>query len=496
MGSRPAEYALGSGNYSRMYFVRFGDYLVESPMTWYPRRNVWGMSAGFEKDPLHPGFTREVGAGCLSCHAGRVETIGKSDLHMNVKELAISCERCHGPGALHVAERKANLPIQGGLDDSIVNLRHLSRERQEDICSQCHLTSSADVNVHGRSGAGFRPGQRMSDFRVSYRIDRPESARTVSGQIEQMRQSRCYIESESMTCFTCHDPHRSSSDAERIEHHRNACLRCHQTESCGESAEMRAATQPSDNCIYCHMPKGPTDIPHFSFTHHRVGIHDDPSGKITYTEADRLVPVVDISYFPELERQRLLGLANDQFAGKLVGGLDDESRNDESYRELSKVFENRARQILTKVRAEGVRDPEVDAYFSRSYWRTDPERCMAYAKSALQAATISPTIRNESLFRLASSNFDQGRYDQALPYLQELVQNDRDEINLMLLAICHQKKGNLPEAVRLVHEAIAANPCRADLHMFLASVYHQMGIDTREHLQRADLLNRRIPQPK
>lgn len=495
---QPAKYALGSGNYARMYFVKIDDYLVESPMTWYPHRKVWGMSAGFEKDPLQPGFTREVSAGCLNCHAGRVESIGQSDLRMNVKELAISCERCHGPGALHVKERKANLKIHGGLDDSIVNLRHLSRERQEDVCSQCHLSSSADVSVQNRSVEDFRPSRRMSDFRVSYRIDRPESARTVSGQIEQMRQSRCYIESETMTCFTCHDPHRSSRQAEKLEHYRNICLSCHQTDSCSESAELRAGTQPRDNCITCHMPKGPTDIPHFSFTHHRIGIHKDVSGKIKYTEADRLVPVADISYLPELERLRLLGLANDEFAAKLAGGLDDESRDDPSYRLLSEVFAKRTRQILEKVRAGGVRDPAVEAYFSRIYWRTSPELCIAYAKSALKLPTITTTLRNEVLYRLASSNFDQGRFDRAMPYLGQLVQIERSEIPLMLLGICYQKKGNLPEAVRLINAAISANPDRADLHTFLASVYRQMGkqAEADKHQLRAELLARRIPQPQ
>ena len=52
----------------------------------------------------------------------------------------------------------------------------------------------------------------------------------------------------------------------------------------------------------------------------------------------------------------------------------------------------------------------------------------------------------------------------AFPYLEELVKLERSEISLMLLAICHQKKGNLPETVRLINEAILAAPDRADLH--------------------------------
>lgn len=493
-----ARFALGSGNYARMYLVKIDDFLVEAPLTWYPRRKSWGMSAGYEKDPHHAGFGREIGWGCLNCHAGRVETIGDADQRLNVTELAISCERCHGPGALHVKERKAGLPIRESIDDSIVNIRHLSRERQEDVCSQCHLSASADVNVRGRSVADFRPGMRMSDFRVSYRINRPESAMTVSGQIEQMRLSRCYVESKTMTCATCHNPHSLPEESEKIAHYRNKCLSCHQTESCRLPLKARHEKQPQDNCIACHMPKGPTDIPHFSFTHHRVGIHAAKSKKLKFTEADQLVPVVNVSHLPEHERLRLLGLANDVFAEKLAGGLDDESRDDTSYLTLAEVFRNRARQILEEVRARGLKDPELEAFFSRFNWRRKPELCIAHAESALKSKQISPAIRRDALYNLASSHFDQGRYEQALPYLTELVKMERDEISLMLLGICHQKKGNLPEAVRLINEAILAAPDRADLHSFLASIYRQIGKpkDAERHLKRARLLSRKVPQPK
>ncbi|MBT4866346.1 MAG: hypothetical protein HON53_14680, partial [Planctomycetaceae bacterium] len=126
LADHAARFSFGSGNYARMYLVKVYDYLIEAPMTWYPRRQSWGMSAGYEKDSHQVGFDREVGWGCIRCHGGQVERIGGADQRLNVTELAISCERCHGPGALHVKERKAELPILGSIDDSIVNIRHLS----------------------------------------------------------------------------------------------------------------------------------------------------------------------------------------------------------------------------------------------------------------------------------------------------------------------------------------------------------------------------------
>ncbi len=498
LGDHAARFALGSGNYARMYLVKDDDFLVEAPVTWYPRLKTWGMSAGYGKDPHQLGFGREIDSNCLDCHAGRIETIDGAAQRLKVAELAIGCERCHGPGALHVNERQAELPIQGAIDDSIVNLRHLSRERQEDVCSQCHLSGSADVNVRGRSMAGFRPGLRMSDFRISYRIDRPDSAMTVSGQIEQMRLSRCYVQSQTMTCATCHNPHSLPDEPERVQYYRTKCLSCHQTESCGLPVKSRLEKQKEDNCITCHMPRGPTDIPHFSFTHHRVGIHADKPKNDKLTESDQLVPVVDVSLLPQHERQRLLGLANDVFAGKLAGGLNDETRDDPSYLALSRVFQDRGRQILEKVRSLGLRDPEVETFFSRLHWRKNPNLCIEYATSALQSPQISPATRRAAVYNLASSYFDQRRYSQAFPYLEELVKLERSEISLMLLGICHQKQGHLPEAVRLINEAILASPDRADLHSYLASIYQEMGKpnDAERHLHRAKLLRLQVPQPE
>jgi len=85
------------------------------------------------------------------------------------------------------------------------------------------------------------------------------------------------------------------------------------------SVASHRALVPKDNCIACHMPRGPTDIPHISFSHHRVGIHA-ANVNDQLVESDQLVPVADVAHFPEHERLRLLGLANDVFAGKLAAG--------------------------------------------------------------------------------------------------------------------------------------------------------------------------------
>ena len=494
-----ATHGFGSGNYSRMYLIEDDGFLIESPVTWYPRLNKWGMSAGFEKDPLQHGFTREVSWGCTNCHAGRVQMVDGAANRLHVEQKSISCERCHGPGELHVREREAKLPISGHIDDSIVNVRHLSRERQEDVCSQCHLSGAADIEVRGRSMADFRPGLRISDFRVSYRVDREATRMTVSGQIEQMRLSRCYVESETMTCATCHNPHSRPEASNKVAHFRNKCLDCHSTETCGVQADARIAQQPDDNCVTCHMPRGPTDIPHLSFTHHRIGIHSEDEATNSRVEAkDQLVAVSDISFLPEQEQRRLLGLANESFAARVAGGLDDDSTDDDDNAALGEVFRNRATQILSKVRAEGLTDPEVETFFSTIHWRQNPSFCIAHATTALRSKYIPPSIHPTILHNLATSYFDQRNHQKALPYLEELVKVDRNEIALMLLGICYQNLGRDEEALPLFERAVQVAPQSADLRGYLGSVYQRMGRteDAAKQLKLADLLSRRVPQPQ
>src|SRR5207249_7560166 len=148
----PLKYAVGSGRYARTYLVEADGFLLESPVTWYAARQSWEMSPGYDRAD-HQGFERPVGEGCLGCHAGQAEAIGKSQNRMQIQEAAIGCERCHGPGSLHVEQHALRQGGAKGGDDNhsegvdytIVNPRHLPRERAEAVCQQCHLHSAATV---------------------------------------------------------------------------------------------------------------------------------------------------------------------------------------------------------------------------------------------------------------------------------------------------------------------------------------------------------------
>ena len=99
-------YVIGSGNHSRSYLIEDDGFLIESPVTWYAAPQQWGMSPGYDT-PKHEGFSRPVRFRCVFCHAGRVDRVGSGTHQLKVHETSITCERCHGPGSLHVAARRS-----------------------------------------------------------------------------------------------------------------------------------------------------------------------------------------------------------------------------------------------------------------------------------------------------------------------------------------------------------------------------------------------------
>ena len=268
----PVRYVIGSGHHSRSYIVEADGFLLESPATWYASTQHWAMSPGYDR-PDHIGFERMIDLSCLFCHAGRVDAQDDNRFRVNIHEQTIGCESCHGPGSLHVARHRDGEPHAGSEDLTIVNPAKLSREASESVCGLCHLLGEPSVWMPSRDPMGFRPGLLLSDFRLDYSLEHPDRSMKVVGHIEQMKLSRCYQESESMTCTTCHDPHGRPPEGTKVDYFRQKCLSCHE-EGCHLEAPARLEQNAEDNCVACHMVQSDTDIPHFVFTHHRIGFHD------------------------------------------------------------------------------------------------------------------------------------------------------------------------------------------------------------------------------
>lgn len=267
----PVAYAVGAGNGGRSYLIRRGEHLLMSPLTWYPGKQRWDLSPGYERNNSH--FYRPVIGACLYCHAGQTTWNEETRNHYGQPmfvEHAIGCQRCHGPGELHDRKQRAGVGT-GENDDSIVNPARLDAHLAADVCSQCHLGGIARVAAAGRKFDDYRPGLKLSDFLAVY-VDRDATRAKFVGHVEQMQTSGCFVGTKGeLRCTSCHDPHRAPAAEDRVAYFRARCLRCHTTEKpCHELAETRQQTTPPDNCISCHMPEQATEIQHAAVTDHRV----------------------------------------------------------------------------------------------------------------------------------------------------------------------------------------------------------------------------------
>jgi hypothetical protein len=267
------EFAIGSGENGITFAVRRGNHLFQAPVSYYSAPKRWELSPGFEQTGA--GFERPIYEECIVCHAGRPQAVAHRDgLYRDppFAEPAIGCENCHGPGALHIAERSAG---KGSLPDTgIVNPRRLPVRLAEDICMQCHQTGNARVLLPGKLYGDFRPGTRLIDTMAIVALaDTPKDADLLEHH-ESLKLSACYRATDGrLSCLTCHDPHEQPSGAEAPEYFRRRCMGCHTDRSCTLDLASRRKTVPADNCTGCHMPKRAVDrISHSALTNHRIPV--------------------------------------------------------------------------------------------------------------------------------------------------------------------------------------------------------------------------------
>ncbi len=255
-----AEYVMGSGNNLRMYFDNENGMLYQLPLTWYVHKQAWDLSPGY-REFGNLRFTRFATAKCLSCHNSYMQvSLTANERYVKPFPLGIGCERCHGPGELHVkqmrGEKIENLPQNAA---TIVNPRKLSPKRQLDVCRQCHLQGKAWALRGQNDWFDYRPGKLLESHRSVYF---PEKTRKdvfeVADAAQRMALSRCFTESKgAMTCITCHDPHYSIKTF-TIEHYTNKCLTCHLSGKLPGNSS-RHPHRKTDNCISCHMNSTGTD---------------------------------------------------------------------------------------------------------------------------------------------------------------------------------------------------------------------------------------------
>lgn len=272
--AEPISHVVGSGQRGRAYLIFKDGIFRQSPIGWYSTDDRWDLSPGYTPDN-HQRFQRRVGDGCLYCHAGQVDSVGHDRYAKEpFVEASISCERCHGPGEDHIAfHRKGDVKDQSL--DPIVNPDRLSVSARESVCNQCHLQGIYTIPRYGRSFNDFRPGDEMEDIFVCL-VNPPstgdEDTSRVVSQVEQMRTSQCYIQSQSLLgCTSCHDPHAPAPSENRHGYYADRCNACHNDRGCSLPPAQQQESPANGSCIHCHMPADTqTNVPHTAQTDHRI----------------------------------------------------------------------------------------------------------------------------------------------------------------------------------------------------------------------------------
>ncbi|HMI06945.1 MAG TPA: hypothetical protein VK528_05335 [Flavobacterium sp.] len=235
----------------------------ELPVSYYKSADAWATSPGFSATA--PNFDRRVNKDCYECHSSnasnRIVTTNSaansSSVFMDMDDAidsktivyGIDCERCHGPAKKHVDYHLRFPDVKTAHD--IASFKSLSNQQKLDACAICHSGNDHRLKIKPRFP--FRPGDKLSDY---YR--NPLSGTTdydVHGnQNGLLAQSKCFMESGTMNCTTCHNSHENK--VSNLAAYSKVCISCHNNMShAAPTIKTISENALKQNCIDCHMPK-------------------------------------------------------------------------------------------------------------------------------------------------------------------------------------------------------------------------------------------------
>ncbi len=279
-------YIIGSGQHTNSHLHLSGQYLTQMPMTFYTQKQKWDLPPGFENG-LNTRFSRKIGLECMTCHNAYPDFVMGSENKYQAVPEGIDCERCHGPGSIHVAQRSTGSLVDTSkfIDYSIVNPSKLSIDLQFDVCQRCHLQGNT-ILKEDKSFYDFKPGQKLSDVMTVFlpKYKNAEEEFIMASHADRLKQSACFIKSfeksksstdlkpykNALTCITCHNPHVSvkSTNPEVFD---EACMNCHGLKENIALKHNELKEFKSEHCYDCHMPvSGSIDIPHVTVHDHFI----------------------------------------------------------------------------------------------------------------------------------------------------------------------------------------------------------------------------------
>lgn len=416
----PIAYQIGAGKIGYTYMVRIGDYLFESPASWY-RKHGWDTSPGYER-MASVDFDRLIDSTCLFCHADNGKFLASDGRRFSGVALKpIGCDRCHGRSDDHVRQPSAK---------NIINPSKLAQRARDSICEQCHLEGETRLLNPGKTWEDFHPGDELARTAVTYLLTRNNQEVRAVAQAEQLALSKCARESGGkLWCGTCHNPHGGSTD--RANQIRDVCRSCHSTLS---KATHSAVTE----CVSCHMSRlTPEDIPHTASTDHRILRRPAPlpNGENAGAEISAWQDP------PPQFRGRDLALA-----ALIVGGT----------RGLSSLRDTGVRLLEALPQREKENDPAVlSGLVSVRLQRREPEQAQEFARRATQTQPDSGFASLNLAIALQNSGDEAGAEHQ---YLHTIDLDLSLQTAWVDLALLYQRQGRQSERAAILDRYLRWNP--------------------------------------
>ncbi len=264
------QYTLGNRRIQHYLTTLDDGRVIVLPPSWDVGRHAWFHNLDIADPEFEPGVQVQVwNKQCYSCHVSQEEKHFQPEtLRYDTSWLnfGTNCERCHGPGAAHVAHYQASPKPQGPARDIVLQTR-LDAERNTMVCAQCH--SFRDIYVNG-----FRAGENYYDYFLpvmQYALPPDDDpaywadgrTRRFSNDAFGLWQSPCFLKGK-VTCVDCHvQPHQTEIERNpQLRPDANAlCSRCHDTiQQKLEAHTHHTARSAGSSCVECHMPRSVLSI--------------------------------------------------------------------------------------------------------------------------------------------------------------------------------------------------------------------------------------------
>jgi predicted CXXCH cytochrome family protein len=267
--------------WKQRYFTKIGDDYFPEPAQWDVSHKAWRPyfvpKGGDWWEPFYPpdNMKRPTGPTCDGCHS--------VDYNIQTKQVAewnVGCERCHGPGSVHVDHATRG---------NILNPGRMDYVSASDTCIQCHSQGRPLTNpIEGKYydwAVGYRVGLNLRDYwqLEDHSLGELSFTHFPEGTAHKNRmQGNDFVQSvmyrRGVTCLDCHDVHGTKNYAQLRKPVNAICLECHGPGSRNGPREATLAGHThhkegsaGSECVACHMPKIEAEIPGVFVRAHTFG---------------------------------------------------------------------------------------------------------------------------------------------------------------------------------------------------------------------------------